>query len=110
MAEYIERAVAIELINRYEKTVTPDGLVVAEAIKDIVGTICPAADVVPVREGSNIAQNHSVDKFICSECGVKLGGIISEWRYDEEVGDEVLVEYECKFCPECGARVKREDA
>ena len=105
MAEYIERVVAIEIINSYEKTVTQEGLVVVEAIKDIVATICPAANVVPVREAKNITQDNPVDEFICSECGVKLSDI-SAWRYDETLEDEILYEYECKFCPECGARIK----
>ena len=60
------------------------------------------------KQARNITQDNPVDEFICSECGVKLRDL-SEWRHDEEVGDEVLCEYECKFCPECGARVKRED-
>lgn len=102
MAEYIERAaVKKQTTYMFDEYLGTCACVLIEDIDKI-----PAADVVPVREGSNISQNHPVDEFVCSECGIKLRDL-SEWRYDEEVGDEVLYEYECKFCPECGARIKK---
>ena len=58
------------------------------------------------KQAHNVTQDNPVDEFICSECGVKLSDI-SAWRYDETLEDEILYEYECKFCPECGARIER---
>lgn len=48
MSEYIERETALQIIDNYAKTVSEDGLVVVNAIKDIVNIICPTIDVVEV--------------------------------------------------------------
>ncbi|MEE1007087.1 MAG: hypothetical protein U0L66_07840 [Acutalibacteraceae bacterium] len=46
--EYIERETALKIIDNYSKTVSEDGKVIVKAVRDIVDTICPAADVVEV--------------------------------------------------------------
>lgn len=47
---------------------------------------------------------HPVDEFICSECGLILRDL-TETRIDEENEDECYFEFECKYCPNCGARM-----
>ena len=47
---YIDAEIALKIIDSYAKTVTADGKVVVDAIRDIVGVITPTADVVPKSE------------------------------------------------------------
>jgi ribosomal protein L40E len=59
---------------------------------------------VRIRETTeNLSTVAFCDEFICKKCGVHL----AEWsRVKTEEGHTDLYEYEFKFCPECGARVK----
>lgn len=50
MPRYIDAETALKIIDNYAKTVTADGKVVVDAIRDIVGVITPTADVVPKSE------------------------------------------------------------
>ena len=50
MARYIDADEALKIIDSYAKTVTADGKVVVDAIRDIVGVITPTADVAPRAE------------------------------------------------------------
>ena len=50
MARYIDAELALKIIDSYAKTVTADGKVVVDAIRDIVEVITPTADVVPKSE------------------------------------------------------------
>ena len=57
-----------------------------------------------VRHGYNATYTHPTDQFICSECGFVCE--ITELRYDEDGrGDCDAYEYDCKFCPNCGAKM-----
>lgn len=87
MAEYIEREQALQIIDNYEKTVSDDALVVVEAIKDIVGAICPAADVQEVRRGYWFTDYARQPQSVCSNCNLSNG-------YNRT-----------KYCPHCGARM-----
>lgn len=52
------------------------------------------------------ATLHPVDEFKCSACGIHL----AEWvrkETDEETGDVTNYEYEPKFCPNCGKKIRR---
>lgn len=63
-----------------------------------------AVDAEPVRHGSNITYTHQSDMFMCSECGFTCE--ITELRYgDDGMGEPDAYEYDCKFCPNCGARM-----
>lgn len=64
----------------------------------------PAADVAEVRHGRNVTNMHPVDEFICSECGLILRDL-TETRIDEENEDECYFEFECNYCPNCGAEM-----
>lgn len=65
----------------------------------------PTADVVEVRYGHNNTETHPVDEFICSECGLIMRDL-TEVRIDEENEDECYYEFEFKYCPNCGAKMK----
>ena len=62
---------------------------------------------VRIRETTeNVSIVAHCDCFICKRCGVHL----EHWsRVKTEEGHTDLYEYEFKFCPECGARVKDGD-
>jgi membrane protease subunit (stomatin/prohibitin family) len=54
------------------------------------------------------AKFHPVDEFKCSACGIHL----AEWvrkETDEETGDVINCEYEPKFCPNCGRKIRRDE-
>lgn len=61
-------------------------------------------EAVPVVYGCNNNQNyHEVDEFRCSVYGLHL----EDWeRHVHDGGAEFIREYEFKYCPECGARMK----
>ena len=56
-------------------------------------------------EGENVSTVHPVDEFVCSNCGIHLEG----WTRvvtDEDDGELYYYEYEFKYCPNCGAKMK----
>ena len=57
MARYIDVEDALKIIDSYAKTVTSDGKVVVDAIRDIVAIITPTADVVPKKEIANVLRD-----------------------------------------------------
>lgn len=66
----------------------------------------PYADAKPVRHGRNVSPAHYSDEFTCSACGFSCE--ITELRYDDEdgfgMGAATEYEYDCKYCPDCGAK------
>lgn len=48
MARYVDRDIVLQIIDSYAKTVTEDGKVIVDAVRDIVSVITPTADVVEV--------------------------------------------------------------
>lgn len=56
-------------------------------------------------------ENHDYagcDQFVCSNCGIEL----QDWHRaerDEDDGDITYHEYEFRFCPNCGAKVKDDE-
>lgn len=65
-----------------------------------------AIDVKPVIDTENTATIS--DEFICKKCGIHLKDYIKVVMDEDNDGyiDEQHYEYEPKFCPECGAKVK----
>ena len=88
MAEYIDREMATEIIDNYAKTISKDCLVVYQAIRDIVDTICPAVEAKPVVHAHWEYTGESDGKKIyrCTNCQALLSG----------TGN---------FCKECGAQM-----
>ena len=112
MAEYITKKDAINaLLNkgqhskRYKlgETWELNLFEIQEAIEQI-----PAADVQPVIETENMATVS--DEFICKKCGIYLKDYIKVVLDEDNEGyvDEQHYDYELKFCPECGAKVKED--
>lgn len=56
-------------------------------------------------ECQNVAAAHPVDGFACSRCGF-MTEEIGRLEIDEDDGRRTNFEYEIKFCPNCGARVR----
>jgi hypothetical protein len=44
MADIIERETALKIIDSYGRTLSEEGRVVYQAIRDIVAVICPSAE------------------------------------------------------------------
>ena len=84
MKEYIERAVAIEAIRKYQY---PYG------VEFLLSNI-PAADVVEVRHGRWLKRSDGTP--YCSNCGANERDTYSS------------VVNECAFCYSCGARMDKE--
>lgn len=78
-----------------------------EAINDI--RTIKGEDVQPVVDTENTATVS--DEFICKKCGIYLKDYIKVVMDEDNDGyiDEQHYEYEPKFCPECGAKVKDGD-
>nr|DAP36273.1 MAG TPA: hypothetical protein [Caudoviricetes sp.] len=84
MKEYIERAAVKNLLDRYGAT--DDAMALIDTI--------PAADVAEVRHGRWINTNKEVEQMCkCSECGYPISYFWSRTPY----------------CPNCGARMDKED-
>ena len=67
----------------------------------------PTIDAEPVRHGQNVTPTHYSDMFVCSECGFVCE--ITKLAYADEdhpeVGPPNAYEYDCMFCPDCGAKM-----
>ena len=67
----------------------------------------PTIDAVPVVHAKNVTPTHYSDEFLCGNCGFCCE--ITKIRHDDEddfgLGGASVYEYECKFCPDCGAKI-----
>lgn len=65
-----------------------------------------ATDIQPFVDTENMATVS--DEFICKKCGIYLKDYIKVVMNEDNDGyiDEQHYDYEPKFCPECGAKVK----
>ena len=56
----------------------------------------------------NISEVAFCDNFVCKNCGIQLKDwvrVVPE-EYEDGFVDYINQEYEFKFCPECGAKIK----
>lgn len=104
MGDLIDRNCAVEILRaKANITVCLDIQMGYERAARIIEHI-PAVDAEPVRHGSNMTHTHPSDMFICTECGFTCE--ITELRYgDDGMGEPDAYEYDCKFCPNCGAKM-----
>ena len=102
MKEYIERAVALEILKRNPIGTWRGAPVYSEEIKsaaDEIGDL-PAADVAEVRHGRWIVHfDHFAPYQKCSVCGFEIPLVATE--------NEVEMCF-YKHCPECTARMDKE--
>lgn len=114
MAEYIERETLLKAMenamddyhsNYYGEWEDCVGWYNDDILDVIEKT--PTAGVQEVRHGENVTVKNPVDEFICSECGFMVDSI-SRKHYDEDGEYYYHSEYECKYCPECGAKMDKE--
>ena len=70
----------------------------------------PAVEAAPVVHGQNVTPTHYSDMFICSECGFvcEITKLVYGDEDHPEVGMPNAYEYDCKFCPDCGAKMDLE--
>lgn len=118
MNDYIKRDDALTIIDNYGKTVTDDGKVVVQAVRDIVSTICPAADAVPVVHGHIVWKPRHRGSITKRKC---LKGIYECCDHEAIVDDRYITKEpycsECSkilgdyvnFCGNCGARLDGEE-
>lgn len=94
--------------DEFTKARFGDYISAIQSMIDVVGAV-EAADVQPVTETENMATVS--DEFICKKCGIYLKDYIKVVMDEDNDGyiDEQHYEYEPKFCPECGAKVKGGD-
>ena len=74
---YIERESALKIIDNYAKTVTADGKVVVDAVRDIVAIITPTAHVVEVVRCKDCV--HKVDSKNRVMCNRNAQIMFGEW-------------------------------
>ena len=69
----------------------------------------PFSDEVAPKKCHNVNSDYAdCDQFVCSNCGIEL----QDWHQverSEDDGDITYHEYEFRFCPNCGARIVKED-
>ena len=107
-----ERAAAIKH-GRYNDVYFYSGeICIARRIRRYVNMFAPTVDAVPVVHAENVTPTHYSDEFLCGNCGFCCE--ITEIRHDDEddfgLGGASVYEYECKFCPDCGAKIDGGDA
>lgn len=102
MKEYIERALAVQelevLRQEYEMHDDCDELV-ARRCRDALSAV-PAADVAEVRHGRWVFDggDEYADHYHCDQCGTKT-----------DLCNEIYTEQKPNYCPNCGARMGKED-
>lgn len=112
MTEYIEKNKILNLLEHNDKVYHYADRDKENIVNDTVQTLCrvvieaEAADVQPVAETENMATVS--DEFICKKCGIYLKNYVKVVLDEDNEGyvDEQHYDYEPKFCPECGAKVK----
>lgn len=66
----------------------------------------PISDEAASKECHNENSDYAdCDQFVCSNCGIEL----QDWHQverDEDDGDITYHEYEFRYCPNCGAKVR----
>lgn len=96
MDDYLSREFVLSCVDDFlSKTDMP---IAAQYFYDCFRE-CEAADVQTINHTKNLSTFAFSDEFICENCGIHL----AEWI---KLDVEDYEEYEFKFCPECGAKLK----
>lgn len=73
---------------------------VADMIDD-----APTIEAAPVVHGYNESNMRISDEFCCSECGL-ICKEVDRYEYDEDEDDWHCYEFEFRYCPNCGAKMR----
>lgn len=109
--EYIEREVALKNIKETIIGASEFANDIRIAAMNAVSS-APTTDVQEVRHGKNKVLNktdemYNGEYFICSECGIVLDDI-SCVLYDEDFEELRTFDFDCNYCPNCGAKMDKE--
>lgn len=109
--DIISREEALRVINAYDchELTVEDVIKVADGCANEIIKL-PTIDAEPVRHGQNVTPTHHSDMFVCSECGFacEITKLVYEDEDHPEVGPPKAYEYDCKYCPDCGAKMDLE--
>lgn len=110
-----------EQVIKYEKRRLQDNFISSREYNSRCATECSQlvdwlqelkvrrdADVPPVIETENMATIS--DEFICRRCGIYIKDCFKVVMDEDNDGfvDKLPYNYEPKYCPECGAKVKED--
>ena len=103
MKEYIERAVAVKKFENYRRDCEEENDErAAQIFEDCISELMaiPAADVAEVRHGRWVFDggDEYADHYHCDQCGTKT-----------DLCNEIYTEQKPNYCPNCGARMGKED-
>lgn len=86
--------------------VSPEVMNYANAVAVAIDN-APTIDAVPVVHANNVTPTHLTDMFVCGSCGFtcEITKLIYEDEDYPEVGIPIAFEYDCKYCPDCGAKM-----
>lgn len=91
--------------NSKRNAETVKHIIEVDGSKPNVATVCEMEEI---KHGKNLTKAHHVDEFICSECGYMTEDC-TEKKYSQDGDYCYLCEYEYKFCPNCGAKMDKEE-
>ena len=82
----------------YGRSITPEEVAEIWKGKDTCATVVHA---------NNITYTHPSDMFVCGNCSFtcEITKLVYEDEDDPGMGVPTAHEYECKFCPDCGAKM-----
>ena len=101
--------VTIQVFDEMTEEYSMETITVAKAIDRWSDEGCPPTiDAVPVVHAENVTPTHSTDMFVCGNCGFtcEITKLIYEDEDHPEVGIPIAFEYDCKYCPDCGAKME----
>lgn len=95
----------LEVVRILQKAYAEGRIQAKDGLSSVLDDI-QKADVQPVAETENMATVS--DEFICKKCGIYLIDYVKVVLDEDNDGyiDEQHYDYEPKYCPECGAKVK----
>ena len=107
MSRYIDADAVVEHIEELQKLNSKDDCFCGnlQAFKSIIN-FQPTADVQPIAKGQWEPHPNSREWDVCSVCGI--GTKRREYGYQEDYGREWMMEENYRYCPHCGADLKKE--
>ena len=109
---YMDAARKISEHNRIHGMQEPNALLITEILDYTVELYTGLAKgtINLVGNTENLSTVASCDEFVCKNCGIQLKDwvkVVPE-KYEDEYVDCTEQEYEFKFCPNCGAKIKED--